>query len=343
MDACIHPEDYPKSDCVKFKREYTIHYRITNVRGTLSDVSSTVVYDGWEDKTVEISKEHQEYFKEDPNYKLLSIYSKSSGEIDWELNNRMRAVREMCELGHRIRAEAKIRNRQPLRTAYVIFSDQKIQDHMIYIDCGRMEYANIFADELNVSCVEFIEGDKSKFFDYDLKPNFRVLGPKGVGKKVQALKGALTAMSVDEKNSLYSKLKAGNTEIISDIELVMDDLEVVFMSKKNYASATGKVGAIILDTSLDTNLTERGFVAEFRSAIQNIRKITKLNLTDKIFLEVFCSAIEANILTKYLDRLKKDLLATGIDFFPPEEADNEKAHEVSIDDKKYHVHLYKEA
>ena len=70
-----------------------------------------------------LSDEHEiEQYKDDPSFKLLSVSNER-----FDLSDRVKAVREMFELGHKVRAETKIRNRQPLRKAYILFSDPKIQ------------------------------------------------------------------------------------------------------------------------------------------------------------------------------------------------------------------------
>lgn len=273
-----------------------------------------------------IEDELREEFAQDSKYKLVCITVHDSA-IDYDLIDRMRAVREMCELGHKVRASTKIRNRQPLRNAYVAFADRAIQDYMVYVDCGKNEYADIIGDELNVLNVEFIdEAIEAKIFNYNLKPNFRVLGPKGFGKQAQKLKVFLQSMEASERNDLHNKLRAGEAITLLDVPLTYGDVEVEFSSKEGYISASGKTGAIVLDTNIDEPLSELGFMAEFRSAVQNMRKVANLNMTDKIFLEVFCEAHKANVLDKFKLKLEKELLSTGIKFFPPCEVDVTRAH-----------------
>jgi hypothetical protein len=96
--------------------------------------------------------------------------------------------------------------------------------------------------------------------------------------------------------------------------------------------ASSKVGAIVLDTKLDAHLLEVGFIADFRSAVQSVRKEANLSLTDKIFLEVFCEPNRVNLIEKFSQKLRKDLIATGIKFFPPNEVNTEIAHKFYIHD-----------
>jgi isoleucyl-tRNA synthetase len=274
------------------------------------------------DHRKEIAKELTENYGDDPQFSILYIRADSSNTIDYDLIDRQRATRLICELGHRVRAEAKIKVRQPLRKAYVAFQDPAISNYMMYQDATRDEYASIISDELNVANVEWITGDEAKFFDYTLQPNFRSLGPKGKGKQAQLLKADMAKMSDEEANALHAKLKAGETVDMLGVPLTMEDVIVGLQHKPGYAAATDKVGAIILDTKLDDVLLDRGMVAEFCSEVQQIRKDEKLELTDQITLEV--SGLYPNnkaAIENMIASVKKRLLATEISFVQDEEAD----------------------
>lgn len=285
----------------------------------------------------------QEYSKLEPNQIDTRIEALSSttayGSVDWELSERMSAIRSVCELGHSTRAASKLRNRQPLRNAYVVFGSKKIHDYMTYIDCGKNEYVDIIKNELNVFNVIFLE-DESSLFNYNVKPNFRSLGPKGFGKAAMGLKAHMVAMTTDERNALYRSLKNGEAITLLDIPLTFSDIEVEYIAKDGLVSATGKVGAIVLDTKLDDDLLARGFVADFRSAVQNVRKDANMEITDRIALEICCNEKQQTIIEKHLDRMKRDLLAT-IQFVKLE--DDGKAHKFTCgnDSDELLVRLYK--
>lgn len=326
--------------------------------------SERVCLDSWDFNVKDaLIREHTEYAKDDPDFIRVKIESVPNGQIDWDLLDRMSAIREMCELGHKVRANTKIRNRQPLRTAYVSFSDRDIQDYMVYVDGRKNSYAEIIGEELNVLDVVFMDEEiENKVFDYNMKPNFKSLGPKGFGKQAQAVKTFIQAMSIEDRNALHAKLKSGETVSILDVPLNYTDVEVEFAPKANYMSASSKSGAIVLDTTLDESMVNIGFVADFRSAIQNIRKSSNLNVSDKIFLEIFCAPNRAYVIDKSSIKLKKDLLATDIKFFSSSEANPERGHRLYfhnnslktsdqvkeigadvLDKEIFYVNLYKES
>lgn len=235
--------------------------------------------------------------------------------FDENLSKQMFAIREICELGNKIRANAKIRNRQPLRNAYVSFSDKEIQEHMIYADSGKKRLASLIEEELNVFNIEFIDEEvEARIFNYNIKPNFKILGPKGFGKAAQGLKKVFQDLSFDDRNAFLSKLKQGETITISDVPLTLADVELEMLPKDNLMSASSKTGAIVIDTTLDESLLSNGLMRDFRSLIQNLRRDAKLNITDKIYLEISCEPKRKEMLDRFLFKVKRDLLAIDIKF-----------------------------
>lgn len=343
-------------------REYKVRKYYEGWGWTIPEYLS---YDTMDDMKPVIMKEYEQY-RNDASFTRVSIEALPLGEIDFELNDRMHAIRDMCELGHKVRANTKIRNRQPLQYAYVSFLDKDIQNYMLHEDRNK-NFADILKDELNVLNVIFMdETAECAVFDFILKPNFRVLGPKGFGKQAQSLKSLIQStdkdsLTTDEKNELYSRLKRGEVVRLLGVPLTYSDVEVEFAPKDGFMSASNKVGAIVLNTTLDEHLQQLGFVADFRSSVQNIRKIADLGITDKIFLEVFCEDHRAKTLDAFSYSLRRELLATDIKFFPVANFNRKVAHQfffhggalksatqvqeldaAELDKEPFYVNLYKE-
>ena len=297
---------------------YTIRYQCTNDNGSVSLWNAFASDDSPYDMSEALKQDYSEMHKDDPNYRLVDIVRQSIGEIDYDLIERMRATRDMCELGNKVRAEVKIRNRQPLATAYVLFAKQSVHNYMLYVDNKNDEYVGIISDELNVDNVIFIT-DTNQFTDINLKPNFRVLGKRGFGKQAQLLKTALVSLSATEKRALHASLEKQELVSMSGIDLVLSDLEVEFVSKPGFASASNKTGVIVLDTTLTPELLARGWLADFKSALQNLRKEIGLNLTDRVFIEVWAPNKERELISKHLPKLKKELLANDIALYAPDQ------------------------
>ena len=315
--------------------EYTVRYR-RDIAGVPTTTSVSIMDASGEDISAALVEEYYEQHKDDTSFKLLSVSCER-----FDLSKRVAAVREMFELGHRVRADSKIRNRQPLRKAYILFADEKIQSYMQSI--GEKDYGDVFARELNIFNVEFITGSLDRFFIYVLKPNFRALGKKGLGKEAQQLKKDLLAMSNEERSTMFNALNTQSVEAFG-MTLSKDDIEIEYVPKPGFMGATGKVGSIILDTTLDDSLKEFGTVADFKGSMQNVRKEAGLNLTDRISFNVYCNSNKITVLVKHLDRLKKELLATNVSFFTPggsrgSKYDDSRAHMFELDGEEIVIEL----
>lgn len=321
------------------EREYIVWKQFKN--GTSSERRLFNTNNDMKDSLI---SEYNNLYKDDCDFIRVKIESVPDGKVNYDLMSHMRSVREICELGHKVRANTKIKNRQPLRNAYISFADRDIQDYMVIIDDNK--FSEIISNELNIINVNFIdEKIEKEIFNFNIKPNFKSLGPKGFGKQAQKLKTILNEMSFDARKDSYYKLKNGETVFLADIPLTYLDVEIEFLAKDGFISATSKVGAIVLDTTLDNNLLDLGFIAEFRSSIQNIRKISGLNITDHISIEVFGEIKRLDLLKKFSNSLKKELLATEITYSSLNlfgtKVDPKMAHKIEIEKEEFSIFLYK--
>src|SRR5271154_395940 len=129
-------------------REYTV-WKTFNRNGSVISLGEKRKFNSLDDMKPSLIQEYNDLYKDDPEFVRASVVALPYKSIDFELMERMHATRDMCELGNKVRASTKIRNRQPLRYAYVSFSNRDIQDYMIYQD-RREEFSDIIKDELNV-------------------------------------------------------------------------------------------------------------------------------------------------------------------------------------------------
>ena len=107
-----------------------------------------------------------------------------AARIDQALNEEMATVRNIVSLGLRVRTDNKLKVRQPLSKVEITLSNPDLDERV-------RVYGELIAEELNVKDVVFVHGAE-EHVEYDVKPNFRALGPK-VGKKMPKVKAALAA------------------------------------------------------------------------------------------------------------------------------------------------------
>jgi isoleucyl-tRNA synthetase len=200
--------------------------------------------------------------------------------IDEALADDMRDVRELVSLGLQVRTDNSLKVRQPLARADVVVSTAE--------RAKRLEaYQELIADELNVKEVRWLlPGQEGEEVSYQLKPNFRALGPR-LGKKVQGVKKALAAA---DAGALRSQLAAeGSFTIDVDGEAVKldgDEVQVAVVASEGFAAAGGRAGVVVLHTALTDALRDEGFAREILAKLQAQRKQLDLGYTDRIRVAV---------------------------------------------------------
>ncbi len=223
--------------------------------------------------------------------------------ISKSLSEQMALVYSYTELGRSARNLSGIKNRQPLKELYLTEANNKTT--------LKPELVQILKDELNVKDVKQHE-DLSKFVNYTLKPQLKTLGPK-YGKKINAIReflsncDALKVVETVENGEVFKTVLDGE-----DVEFSKDDLLISVSQKEGYASQTDGNIAVILDTHLTTDLIEEGIYREFVSKVQNLRKSSNYVVTDRIYIEISGEESVENIILKFADKIKQDVLALSI-------------------------------
>jgi isoleucyl-tRNA synthetase len=233
---------------------------------------------------------------------LAALPSVNDAAIDPSLETRMDRAIRIVGLVRAMRMKANLKVRQPLKRILV---PVKNQDE--YALLKSME--DVILDEINVKSLDAkIDQDIIK---YKIKPNFRVLGNK-YGKstaKVAEVIRNFTAQQIDEIHT------QGTIQIIAEgnpATIILEDVEIVAEEIKGWVvESDGKV-TVALDTEITPELRTEGFAREFVSRIQNLRKDSGFEVTDRITIG-FNSTEE---LTKALDGssayIKSETLATEL-------------------------------
>ncbi len=223
--------------------------------------------------------------------------------IDSSLNEGMDKVLEIVENGRICRNGSGIKNRQPLSKVIICVAEQLNLDD---------ELQNLIKDELNVEGLQFIH-NADEFVSYSLKPQLKTLGPK-YGKYLGKIKEFLSSCNATEvvakvKNGHMIKLEVDGQEI----EIGKEDLLISLVNKEGYSSATNGVVTVILDTTLTKDLLDKGFISEFVSKVQNLRKDSGLNVTDHIKIWLEGEPQEEQLVMQNKTSLQKTLLADQIE------------------------------
>jgi len=194
--------------------------------------------------------------------------------IDPALEASMAIARRLTSLGRAARAEAGVKVRQPLARALVFLPSGSPQPP-----------AGIVEDELNVDALEAAD-ELSKVLRFELVPNFKAVGPR-LGESVKHLKGALQSL---DGAAAAKDLEEGRTVTVElpdgPVELGPDELELRVRSQEGFAVSREGGEVVALDLTLDEGLLRRGLVRDVIRQIQELRKSTGLELSDRIELNL---------------------------------------------------------
>jgi len=228
--------------------------------------------------------------------------------IDQRLVQETRAVREIVSLGLSVRTAKKLRVRQPLARADVVFNDGELMKRLA-------NYKSLIQEELNVREVRFMfPGHEDGAVAFRIKPNFRALGPR-LGKNVQAAKKALESA---DGSALHAELSQfGKVRIAIEgesYELGPEEIQVSAEAAAGFAAETGRVGVVVLHTTLTESLIDEGLLREIVSRVQAARKDLGLAFSARIKLSVDGSPRILGIARAGELHLTQECLATDVAF-----------------------------
>ena len=225
--------------------------------------------------------------------------------IDSALEERMQLAQDVCSLVLSLRKKVNIKVRQPLQKVMIPVLDARMK-----IQLEKIE--DLIKAEVNVKEMAYItetEGVISK----KIKANFKALGTR-MGPKMKAVSAAIgTFTQIDistiEKDGIYILTIDGEqvTIELSDVDIVAEDIPGWSVASKGSLT-------VALDITLTDELKQEGDAREFVNRIQNIRKESGFDLTDRIFVTVLDSPELGKSIIKYNDYICREILADTIEW-----------------------------
>jgi isoleucyl-tRNA synthetase len=223
--------------------------------------------------------------------------------IDIDLEQRMDYAQRISSLVLSIRKKEGIRVRQPLTKILLPILDPTFISQVEAVK-------ELILSEVNVKELEYIT-DTEGFINKKAKANFKTLG-KTLGKHMKA--GALLIQELDQKS--IAELEKSNQFII-DIDgdrfmLTTEDVEISFDEIPGWQVAVDRDITVALDISLTDDLIAEGVARELVNRIQNIRKTSDFNVTDKISITIEDHDIIREAIKQFGDYIKAEVLAVSI-------------------------------
>lgn len=259
----------------------------------------------------------------------LSLFPKADIDaIDTVLENRINKARNISSLALSLRKKEQIKVRQPLQTLMIAVNGSEEKKELEKIQ-GQI------LSEINVKSIELID-DNSNILVKEVKPNFKVLGPR-FGKEMGAVVAKINAFTDNDIKILEQQ---GQINIILNEKNVILDLSEVEITSKDiegWLVAHGNGQTVALDVSLTEELIDEGIARELVNRIQNIRKDAGLEVTDRINISFLADPDLKQKIEKNSRYICSETLGEKIDF--PQEM--EAGTEVEFDDIKTQITINK--
>jgi isoleucyl-tRNA synthetase len=197
--------------------------------------------------------------------------------VDKSLERKMENAQIISSLVLSLRAKEKIKVRQPLQKIMIPVDNEQQKEEILAV-------ANLIKHEVNIKEIQILE-DASDILIKQIKPNFKTLGPK-FGKDMRFIAAEVQKFNQEDINKIEKDrnilLAINGKEItleLADVEISSKDIEGWLVA--NEGSLT-----VALDVTITEDLRKEGVARELVNRIQNARKDTGLEVTDKIKLTV---------------------------------------------------------
>ena len=203
------------------------------------------------------------------------VYNESF--VDKGLEHKMESAQTISSLVLSLRAKEKIKVRQPLQKI-MIPVDSIAQKEAI------LAVADLIKNEVNIKEIQILD-DASEILIKQIKPNFKTLGPK-FGKDMRFVAAEIQKFNQEDINKIekdkHISIEVNGKNIILDVS----DVEISSKDIEGWLVANEGLLTVALDVTISEELRKEGVARELVNRIQNARKDTGLEVTDKIKLTI---------------------------------------------------------
>ncbi len=211
--------------------------------------------------------------------------------IDKALERKMEAAQTISSLVLSLRAKEKIKVRQPLQKIMIPVDSAEQKEDILAV-------ADLIKHEVNIKEIELLE-DASDILVKQIKPNFKTLGPR-FGKDMKAIAGQIQKFTADDIKKIEQNGVLDVEVNEKSITLELSDVEITSQDIEGWLVANEGNLTVALDVTISEELREEGIARELVNRIQNLRKDSGFEVTDRIDVKIqkddqIVKAVEANI------------------------------------------------
>ena len=250
--------------------------------------------------------------------------------IDKALEERMQIAQTMTSMVLALRRKVNIKVRQPLTTLMVPVLNPEQQAHIEAVK-------DLVLSEVNVKEMKFVDNAAGMLVKR-VKPDFKKLGPR-YGKIMKQLAATIAAMSQPdiaefEKNGSFTFDIDSQQATIErgDVEVISEDIPGWLVANEGNLT-------VALDITVTDELHREGIARELVNRIQNIRKTSGFDITDKIDVAIASNAETDQAVREYRDYMSRQVLANTFEIV--DNLSGESVSELDFDTFKVNIRIVK--
>ena len=254
---------------------------------------------------------------ESVHYVAMPAYDETV--VDKDLEERMALAQRATSMVLALRRKAEINVRKPLSKIIIPVIDESVKDQLEAVK-------SLILNEVNVKEAEFIS-DTTGLITKKIKPNFKTLG-KIYGKQMKEIASAFGTLGQDVISAIQASEASGTGYVLSlpsgDVTLTKGDYEISSEDMPGWLVATEGAMTIALDVTITEALKQEGVARELINRIQNLRKTSGFEVTDKVSVTIFADGEAgeeiASSLEHFADYVGAQTLALSVESAPLAEA-----------------------
>jgi isoleucyl-tRNA synthetase len=236
----------------------------------------------------------------------LSFFPEADNSlIDRELEEKMGKAQTITSLVLSIRQKEKIKVRQPLQKIMIPVRDVRERQEIEAVE-------ELIKSEVNVKEIELLD-DASDILVKRIKPNFKSLGPR-FGKEMKAIAAAVAALGQEDIQKIEQEGELVLELENKSIKLQLEDVEITSQDIEGWLVASSGPVTVALDISIDENLRREGIARELVNRIQNLRKESGFEVTDRIDIKFLKNDTVENAVLSNLQYIKSETLTADLQF-----------------------------
>ncbi len=248
--------------------------------------------------------------------------------IDKALESKMEKAQVISSLVLSLRKKEMIKVRQPLQRIMIPVLNQEEREEILAV-------AGLIKSEVNVKEIELLD-DASGILVKQIKPNFKVLGPR-FGKEMKDVSKAILGFSQEEIQKIEQSGKIDVEINGKSITLDIDEVEISSQDIEGWLVANSGALTVALDVTISEDLRKEGIARELVNRIQNLRKDSGFEVTDKIDVILQKDGFVEQAVVSNLDYIKAETLTAQLDF----EEQLENGTEIAFDEVNTRLFIQK--